>query len=93
MFLHPKKNIIIKKKYKPNKKILNYNANFTKYNFGILACSFNIVSLRQLETLRKYISRRLNKKSLRFFRLSISNSLFKKSSKARMGKGKGKFYK
>ena len=70
-----------------NKGILNF------YNFGIMSTSFGLVSARQLETLRRFISKRINKKCRRFHRLSLTHSIFKKGDKSRMGKGSGKFYK
>lgn len=63
------------------------------HNCGIISLTFGLVSAKQLETLRRYLSRRINKKSRRLYNLSLTHAIFKKADKSRMGKGSGKFYK
>jgi len=63
------------------------------HNCGIISLTFGLVSAKQLETLRRYLSRRINKKSRRLYNLSLTHAIFKKGDKSRMGKGSGKFYK
>jgi ribosomal protein L16/L10AE len=63
-------------------------------NCCIISCSFALISGRQYETLRRFIVRRLYKRWKRVFKGSyLTHKIFKKSSKSRMGKGIGKFYK
>lgn len=64
-------------------------------NYGIMSTSFSLVSYRQLECLRRFLSRRLHKKLKKRLkrRLCLMHSMFKKSKNSRMGKGIGKFYK
>lgn len=89
----------LKKSQKPRKMHKTYNSapvlnkNLTRCNFGVISSSFSLIKFSQLEALRKYISRRVFKKSTKLHRISLTHTLFKKSTNARMGKGSGKFFK
>ena len=87
------KQLVIKNRYKLNNKQQKYNPILTKCNYGIVVMSYCLITLRQINTLRRYLLKRVPKKNFKYFRTSLSTPLFKKSSKARMGKGLGKFYK
>ena len=74
------------------KKSKAFGSGFTiKNRYGIISRTFGLITSRQLETLRRYISRRLQKRSKAFRRVSLTSIITKKSNKARMGKGMGKF--
>jgi len=83
----------VKKMYKSYKKPFK-QGKLVWGNYGIVSTDFGLMTVSQIESLRRYISRRtrkLNKRKLkRFF---LTHKMFKKSTNARMGKGKGKFYK
>jgi ribosomal protein L16/L10AE len=81
-----------KKTYKSYKKAF-YIRNIGNNNYCLISLSFCIVSERQLESVRKFISRIFDKRSHKLCRNNFTHNLFKKSSKSRMGKGIGKFYK
>ena len=87
------------KKLLPNKTHKNLNKKSKKenisylHNYGILSTSFAIITAKQLEALRRYVYRRLKTKTKKRSKVHINYPLFKKASKARMGKGKGKFVK
>ena len=89
------KNLLkIKNKHKFSKKTIKTQNFF--YNFsicGFISTTFSLITFKQLETLNKYLIFRLNKKDFKRYNFSFSYPIFKKSSKARMGKGIGKFYK
>jgi ribosomal protein L16/L10AE len=68
------------------------NGKLIRSRFGLIACSYGLITQRQFETIRRFISRRIRKKSKYFRRTSLDLSTTKKSSKARMGKGCGRFF-
>lgn len=79
------------KVFKFNKKVFHICSE-SRGRFCIVATSFGLVTMRQLEAMRRFISRRLHKKSKRLRHISLTSSLTKKSLKSRMGKGVGKHY-
>ena len=94
MYLYPKNQLIKHPKYKYFFKQIKYNSKIiTVCNFTLLTKSFSLITLNQLQVLKKYLQKRLKKKSFKYFKINLNCNLFKKSSKARMGKGIGKFAK
>jgi ribosomal protein L16/L10AE len=83
---------MMKKTHKVYKKPF-YVSTFGTNNYCLVSLSFCVVSERQLESARKFISRIFDKRSHKLRRNNFTHSIFKKSSKSRMGKGIGKFYK
>lgn len=81
------------KRHKIKCKSLSVINNLVQYNVAIVSQSFTVVTYKQLECLRRFLSRRLVKRTKKLPRVCIFSALYKKSSKARMGKGKGKFVK
>lgn len=83
-----KKNKQTFKSRKKSTKITNLRVG----NFGIGSNSYSLITYGQLEMVRRFIARRLNKKSKKIIRISLTHRLYKKPNKSRMGKGIGKFY-
>ena len=67
----------------------------SRNNYAFISTSYSYITLNQVETLRRFIVRFLNKKLKKRMvrKYSITCALFKKSKNSRMGKGIGKFYK
>ena len=81
-----------------NKKWKIYNTStrldtVSRNNYAFISTSYSHITLNQVETLRRFLVRFLNKKlKKRMIRkYSITCALFKKSKNSRMGKGIGKF--
>lgn len=61
------------------------------YRFSLIATTFGLITKRQLESLRKFLARRLKKKHKLYCRFFLNTVLTRKASKVRMGKGSGGF--
>ena len=93
-------NLFAPKKFKSFKIFKNLNFKIIKkdkYNFlrfgfyGIQSQGFGTITGRQLESGRRFLTRRLLRKSKVWRRVTITQPLTQKPKLARMGKGKGKF--
>ncbi len=74
-------------KFKPIKK-----CTLIRSNYALVSTAFAVITKNQLESARRYVSRRLGKKAKKIMRIRLNCSFFKKPEKSRMGKGSGKFY-
>lgn len=83
---------LLKKHFKVRRKSFCKNENLYK-NYVLVSKSYSLITLRQIESLRKFITRRLAKKRKKTKFVIARYNSFKKGSKSRMGKGKGNFYK
>src|ERR1700712_4928998 len=82
----------IKIHYPPKSHSFHYRNVYLPQNYFIIAGTFGLLSRRQLEAMRRFLSRRLYKKIKKRHQVHLLGSIFKKSTKSRMGKGSGKFF-
>jgi large subunit ribosomal protein L16 len=60
--------------------------------FALLITSYGLITRRQFEAIRRFIARRIRKRSKYLRRATLDTKLTRKSKGARMGKGAGRFY-
>jgi len=86
-------NLKFKKFHKPNSSFLFLNDNKTFYplhgQFAIKSLEAGKLTFKQIEAVRRSLSRRLDKNSKLWIRVFTYASLSKKPIASRMGKGKG----
>jgi large subunit ribosomal protein L16 len=80
---------VIKKKSKPNSKLI-FKENFLSYGeFSLKTREAKIISFKQLEAARRVLRRKLKKEGNIWIRVFTGIPITKKSLGTRMGKGKG----
>ena len=91
MFLQPKK-IKYKKTRKGKLSKLEFKSNNLQFGeIGLKAQESGLISARQIESVRRVITRKIKKKGKIWIRIFPYLPITSKPTESRMGKGKGKF--
>jgi ribosomal protein L16 len=70
----------------------SFKQSVIRCRYALIVTSYGLITRRQFEALRRFISRRLNKKGKYWRRTTLDLKLTKKAKGVRMGKGVGRFY-